>query len=82
MTVAQSWIQVTDKCNMTSVVSVVSSCISHVRVDKLSASVAGEHVDNDDLPPLLHVHQQVAQLAVVLVDEINPLGAHLQESMW
>ena len=48
-----------------------------IGVDKLGASVARQSVDDDNLTPLLHIHQQVAQLAVVLVNQVNALWANL-----
>lgn len=47
--------------------------------DELRAGVACQHGEDDHLPPLLHVHQQVAQLPVVLVDEVDAIGAHFLE---
>lgn len=54
---------------------------THVLVgaEELGARVAGQHVDDDHLPPLLHINEQVAELAVVLVDEVNALRADLLE---
>lgn len=52
---------------------------SGVWVSELRACVSGEHVDNDYLAPLLHLHQQYAQLAIVAVDQVNALRAHLQQ---
>ena len=49
----------------------------HVGVEELRPGVAGEHVDDDHLTPLLHVNQQVAELAVVLVDEVYALWTYL-----
>ena len=46
---------------------------------ELGAGVARQHADDDHLAPLLHVHQQVAQLAVVLVDQVDAVGTHLLE---
>lgn len=37
----------------------------------------GEHVEDDHLAPLLHVHQETDQLAVVLVDQLDPVRANL-----
>lgn len=51
-----------------------------VGVQELCPGVAGQHVDDDHLPPLLHVNQQVAQLPVVLVDQVNPLRTDLLKS--
>lgn len=47
---------------------------------ELCARVAGEHADDDHLTPLLHVDEQVAELPVVLVDQVNALRAHLLKS--
>lgn len=52
----------------------------HVWVEELGPGVTGEHVDDDDLPPLLHVDQEVTQLPVVLVDQVNALRTHLLKS--
>lgn len=52
----------------------------HVRVEELGPGIAGQHVDDDDLPPLLHVDQEVAQLPVVLVDQVDALGTNLLKS--
>lgn len=49
----------------------------NVGVSELGASVARQHVDDDDLPPLIYIHQQVAQLAIVAVDQVYPLRTHL-----
>lgn len=46
---------------------------------ELRPGVARQHVDDDHLAPLLHVHQQVTQLPVVLVDQINAIRAHVLE---
>lgn len=51
-----------------------------VRVKKLRPGVTGQHVDDDHLPPLLHVNQQVTQLPVVLVDQVNALRTNLLKS--
>lgn len=48
-----------------------------VGVKKLCPGVTGQHVDDDHLPPLLHVNQQVTQLPVVLVDQVNALRTNL-----
>lgn len=48
-----------------------------IRVDKLRTGVSRQHVDDDHLTPLLNVHQQVTQLAVILVNEVNPFWTHL-----
>jgi len=52
---------------------------THVLVgaEELGPCVAGQHVDDDHLPPLLHINEQVAELAVVLVDEVDALRADL-----
>lgn len=50
-----------------------------VWVEELGPGVAGQHVDDDDLPPLLHVDQEVTQLPVVLVDQVDSLRTHLLE---
>lgn len=47
---------------------------------ELRPGVAGQHGDDDHLSPLLHVHQQVTQLSVVLVDQVNAIRAHFLES--
>lgn len=49
-----------------------------VRIKELSAGISGEHVDNDHLTPLLHLHQQHTQLAVVAMDQVYALRAYLQ----
>lgn len=51
-----------------------------VWVEELGPGVAGQHVDDDDLPPLLHVDQEVTQLPVVLVDQVDALRTHLLKS--
>lgn len=48
-----------------------------VGVEELRPGVTGQHVDDDHLSPLLHVNQQVAQLPVVLVDQVNALRTNL-----
>lgn len=48
-----------------------------VGVEELCPGVARQHVDDDHLAPLLHVDQEVAQFPVVLVDQVDPLRAHL-----
>ena len=48
-----------------------------VGVDELRPGVVGQHVDDDHLPPLLDIHQHVAELAEVLVDQVNTFGADL-----
>ena len=52
-----------------------------VGVDELCAAVSGQHVDDGHLTPLIHIHQQVAQLAVVLVDQVDPLRTHLLKGL-
>lgn len=44
---------------------------------ELRPGVSRQHVDDDHLAPLLHVHQQVAQLPVVLVDQVDAVWAHV-----
>lgn len=51
-----------------------------VWVEELGPGVAGQHVDDDDLPPLLYVNQKVTQLPVVLVDQVDSLRTHLLKS--
>lgn len=51
-----------------------------VWVKKLCPGVTGQHVDDDHLTPLLHVNEQVAQLPVVLVNQVNALRTNLLES--
>lgn len=48
-----------------------------VGVKELRPGVAGEHIDNDHLTPLLHINQQVAKFSIILVDQIDSLWAHL-----
>lgn len=48
-----------------------------VGVEELRPGVTGQHVDDDHLSPLLHVNQQVAQLPVVLVDQVDTLRTNL-----
>lgn len=43
---------------------------------ELCPGVAGQHGDDDHLAPLLHVHQQVAQLSVVLMDQVYTIWTH------
>lgn len=50
-------------------------------IDELHATISRQHVNDDDLPPLFHVDQQITQLAVVLVNEVDSLGADLLESL-
>lgn len=52
-----------------------------VGIDKLSPSISGQHVDDDDLTPLLNIHQQITQLAVVLMDEVIPLWTDLLKGL-
>ena len=47
-----------------------------IGVDKLSPCIAAEHVEDHDLAPLIHVHQQVAQFPVVLVDHVDSVRTH------
>lgn len=47
--------------------------------DELRPGVASQHGDDDHLAPLLHVHQQVAQLPVVLVDQVDAIWTHFLE---
>ena len=56
---------------------------THVLIgwDKLGPGVAGHHPHDDHLSPLLHIHQQVAQLAVILVDEVDSLGTDLLKGL-
>ena len=67
-------------CFKGTVVSLPTSQVTHinVRVDELSSCISGQHVYDDHLAPLVHVHEQVAQFAVVLVDQVYPLRTHLQ----
>lgn len=51
-----------------------------VWVEELGPGVAGQHVDDDDLPPLLHVDQEVTQLPVILVDQVDALRTNLLKS--
>lgn len=48
-----------------------------VWVEELGPGIAGQHVDDDDLPPLLHVNQEVTQLPVILVDQVDALWTNL-----
>ena len=48
-----------------------------VGIQELRPWVPGQHVDDDDLPPLLNVDQEVAQLAEVFMDEVNPVWTDL-----
>ena len=41
---------------------------------ELGPSVAGEHVDEGDLAPLLHIHQQVHQLPAPHTHEVSRAG--------
>ena len=52
----------------------------HVWVEELDPGIAGQHVDYDNLSPLLHVNQEVTQLPVVLVDQVDALRTHLLKS--
>lgn len=47
-----------------------------VWIKELGPGIAGQHVYDDDLPPLLHVNQEVTQLPVVLVDQVDALRTH------
>lgn len=47
---------------------------------ELRPGVAGQHGDDDHLTPLLHIHQQVTQLPVVLVNQVNAIWTHFLES--
>lgn len=47
------------------------------RGDKLCPGVSGQHVYDDHLTPLLDVHQQVTQLAIVLMDQVDPVRTDL-----
>lgn len=59
-------------------VHILYSFLTHIDiwVEELCPGVAGEHVDDDDLTPFLHINQQVTQLPVVLVDQVDALRAH------
>ena len=48
-----------------------------IRVDELRACIASECVDDNHLAPFLNIYQEVAQLAVVLVDQICAFRAYL-----
>ena len=50
-----------------------------VGVQELGSGVSGEHVDDHHLPPLLHLNQQHAQLAEMPVNQIDALGANLNQ---
>lgn len=71
-----------DGCQFQSHLPPTSASVTHVDVgvEELCSGVAGQHVDDNHLPPLLHVNQEVAQLPVVLVDEVDALRANLLES--
>jgi len=47
-----------------------------VGVNELCSCVLCKHVENGDLPPLIYVNQEAAQLAVILVDEVYTLRAN------
>lgn len=47
------------------------------RANKLCPGVACQHVYDDDLTPLLHIHQHVTQLPIVLMDQVDPIWTHL-----
>lgn len=66
-------------CTCSGIVSVLSVFLTHidVRVEELGPGVAGQHVDDDDLPPLLHIDQEVTQLPVILVDQVDAFWANL-----
>lgn len=57
----------------------VCVCVAHVDVgvEELCPGVAGQHVDDDHLAPLLHIDEQVAQLPVILVDQVDAFRANL-----
>lgn len=50
-------------------------CVAHVDVgvEELGPGVAGQHVDDDHLAPLLHIDQEIAQLPVILVNQVDAL---------
>ncbi len=50
-------------------------------VDKLSACVPGQHVNNDNLTPFLHINQQIAQLPVILVNQVYALRTHFLKGL-
>ena len=47
-----------------------------VGVNELCPGIACEHADDGHLTPLVHIYHQVAQFAIVLVNQVNPLRAH------
>ena len=51
-----------------------------IRIDKLRSGVSREHVNDDHLAPLIDVDQKGTQLPVILVDEVDSVGAHFLES--
>ena len=44
-----------------------------VRADELCPGIACEHVEYSHLSPLININHQVAELSVVLVDQVNTL---------
>ena len=51
-----------------------------VWINKLCSGISCQHVNHCYLSPLIYVNQQVTQLAVVLVNQINPFGANFLKS--
>lgn len=56
-----------------------SNTHSLVWIQELSSCISGQHVDDDHLAPLFDVYQEIAQLTIVLVDEVDALWADLLE---
>ena len=50
--------------------------ITFIGIDELGSRVSREHVDDDDLPPLVNIDQKGAKFAVVFVDEVDPIWTH------
>lgn len=52
-----------------------------IGTDKLCPAVVSQHVENDHLAPLFHIHQQVAQFSVILVYQVYTLWADFHKGL-
>lgn len=52
--------------------------IIRIGINELSARIAGQHINDDHLTPFVHIQQEIAQLAVVLVYQIYTFRTNLR----
>ena len=57
-------------------VRLISVTRTFVRIDELGSRVSSQHVDDNDLSPLVHVDQKRAKFAIVFVDEVDSIWAN------